>query len=54
MTVVCFRWVDSHTEGKIESFLKKPLPVETKAVLLSALYFRGQWETPFQAQFTAK
>lgn len=47
-------WVNNHTEGKIEHFLKKTLPTSTKVVLLSALYFSGQWEQPFAPEYTAK
>nr|AYK02793.1 serpin-13 [Manduca sexta] len=47
-------WVKSHTQGKIENFLKQTLPETSKAVLLSALYFSGQWEHPFIADYTMK
>ncbi|XP_075974928.1 serpin B8-like [Anticarsia gemmatalis] len=47
-------WVKNHTEGQIENFLKRNLPLSTKLVLLSALYFKGQWEHPFAPQYTAK
>ncbi|KAJ8730878.1 hypothetical protein PYW08_002291 [Mythimna loreyi] len=47
-------WVTNHTEGKIEQFIKNPLPISTKVVLLSALYFSGQWEKPFLPEYTAK
>ncbi|XP_049868515.1 plasminogen activator inhibitor 1-like isoform X2 [Pectinophora gossypiella] len=47
-------WVKTHTQGKIEDFLKEPLPVATKVVLLSALYFSGQWAFPFIPELTRK
>ncbi|XP_026732687.1 leukocyte elastase inhibitor-like isoform X1 [Trichoplusia ni] len=47
-------WVRNHTEGNIEKFLVHPLPTSTKVVLLSALYFKGQWEQPFVPEYTMK
>ncbi|XP_063535319.1 serine protease inhibitor 28Dc-like [Cydia strobilella] len=47
-------WIKNHTKGKIEEFLKEPLPVETKVVLLSALYFSAQWTHPFLPEHTRK
>ncbi|XP_059046560.1 serine protease inhibitor 28Dc-like [Achroia grisella] len=47
-------WVKEHTKNKIEDFLQQPLPESTKVVLLSALYFSGQWEKPFLPEYTKK
>ncbi|KAJ8721584.1 hypothetical protein PYW07_002359 [Mythimna separata] len=47
-------WVTNHTEGKIEQLIKHPLPISTKVVLLTALYFSGQWEKPFVPEYTLK
>ncbi|XP_045495104.1 leukocyte elastase inhibitor-like [Colias croceus] len=47
-------WVKENTQGKIPSFLKDSLPVSTKVVLLSALYFSGQWKHPFLVEYTQK
>ncbi|OWR48286.1 serine protease inhibitor 13 precursor [Danaus plexippus plexippus] len=47
-------WVSNMTKGKIPDFLKESLPADTRAVLLSALYFIGQWETPFVPEYTLK
>ncbi|XP_047992543.1 plasminogen activator inhibitor 1-like [Leguminivora glycinivorella] len=47
-------WIKNHTKGKIEEFLKEPLPIDTKVVLLSALYFSGQWAHPFLPEHTKK
>lgn len=45
-------WVSENTGGKIPDFLKDPLPRNSKAVLLSALYFSGQWKYPFFPEYT--
>ncbi|CAF4848452.1 unnamed protein product [Pieris macdunnoughi] len=47
-------WVYNNTEGKIPNFLKEALPIQTKVVLLSALYFSGQWKYPFLIEYTKK
>ncbi|XP_026315599.1 serpin B8-like [Hyposmocoma kahamanoa] len=45
-------WVKNNTNGKLEQFIKQPLSTLTKAVLLSALYFSGQWAQPFIPELT--
>ncbi|CAG9785516.1 unnamed protein product [Diatraea saccharalis] len=45
-------WVKNHTQNRIENFLQQPLPISTKAVLLSALYYSGQWSHPFIPEYT--
>ncbi|CAK1540437.1 unnamed protein product [Leptosia nina] len=45
-------WVKNNTIGKIPDFLKQTLPIDTKVVLLSALYFSGQWQHPFLIEYT--
>ncbi|KAH9366563.1 hypothetical protein HPB48_020998 [Haemaphysalis longicornis] len=45
-------WVKNKTEGKIEELLSEPLPPDTKLVLLNAIYFKGLWDTPFNANIT--
>ncbi|XP_037870171.1 serine protease inhibitor 13 isoform X2 [Bombyx mori] len=47
-------WVKAQTQAKIEDFLKQSLPEATKVVLLSALYFSGQWASPFIPEYTFK
>ncbi|XP_038214582.1 serine protease inhibitor 28Dc-like [Zerene cesonia] len=47
-------WVKDNTQGKISDFLKDSLPAATKVVLLSALYFSGQWKHPFLVEYTQK
>ncbi len=45
------QWVQQHTQGKISKILDR---IERDAVLflLNALYFDGQWQYAFDAQFT--
>ncbi|XP_073949386.1 plasminogen activator inhibitor 1-like [Choristoneura fumiferana] len=47
-------WIKNNTNGRIEDFLKEPLPTQTKVVLLCALYFSGQWKHPFIPEYTVK
>ncbi|KAH8024791.1 hypothetical protein HPB51_001205 [Rhipicephalus microplus] len=47
-------WVKNKTAGQIEQLLLEPLPSEAKLVLLNAIYFKGLWNTPFQAESTFK
>lgn len=46
-------WVKEKTEGKIEEILKSLSP-DSACVLLNAVYFKGQWETPFDQADTGK
>lgn len=41
------KWVSNETRGHIKKLFKKPLPSSTKLVLLSCVYFKGVWATPF-------
>ncbi|KAK0165404.1 hypothetical protein PV328_003920 [Microctonus aethiopoides] len=40
-------WVDTKTHGKIHSLLEESPDVNTKIILASALYFRGEWNQHF-------
>lgn len=44
-------WVHKQTEGRIERILEQ-LDPNTVAVILNAVYFKGQWETAFEKQST--
>ncbi|CAK1601161.1 unnamed protein product [Parnassius mnemosyne] len=48
------KWVSEQTKGKLDQFLKQSLPMNTKVVLLSALYFSGQWANSFIPEHTRK
>jgi serine protease inhibitor len=46
------RWVSIQTNGKINDIMPNiPIP-ETKTIITSALYFTGEWETPFFVNYT--
>ena len=48
-------WVSEETEGKIEDlFSASDISKETRLVLASAIYFRGDWMTPFLEAGTKK
>ncbi|XP_050336996.1 serine protease inhibitor 28Dc [Bactrocera neohumeralis] len=40
-------WVYKNTFGKINGIIADGIPADTDAILTSALYFRGFWESPF-------
>src|SRR5512135_2412518 len=41
-------WVEEQTGGKIKDLLKPPLPTpDTSLVLTNAIYFKGDWASPF-------
>ncbi|MFZ9938027.1 MAG: serpin family protein [Luteolibacter sp.] len=46
-------WVKKKTEGKIEKILDK-LSEDSACVILNAVYFKGNWMTPFDAGNTRK
>ena len=41
------QWVSEKTHGLIQSILDQPLSDDAAAVLLNALYFKGDWAIPF-------
>uniref|UniRef100_A0A131YWL8 Serpin B n=1 Tax=Rhipicephalus appendiculatus TaxID=34631 RepID=A0A131YWL8_RHIAP len=47
-------WVKNKTSGNIEQLLLEPLPSDARLILLNAIYFKGLWNTPFQAEATFK
>jgi serpin B len=47
-------WVEQKTEGKIEDLLVPgTVTADTRLVLANAVYFKGAWESPFDAKRTA-
>ena len=46
------QWASDKTHGKIAKMNPIPLPTDTAMVLVNALYFLGDWETPFEAENT--
>ncbi len=45
-------WADEKTHGKIPEVLGNDLSNSTRLVLVNALYFLGDWVTPFEADYT--
>ena len=46
-------WVDEQTAGKIENLIPSGvLEPRTKLVLTNAIYFKGNWQTPFKKEST--
>ena len=45
-------WASRHTRGVIKKVLDEPLPTKTGVVLTNAIYFKGDWETPFNPRYT--
>jgi serpin B len=45
-------WVDKQTNGKIKDIVKAPLDAQTAMILLNAVYFNGNWESPFDKSLT--
>ncbi|NXD32187.1 SPB9 protein, partial [Spelaeornis formosus] len=46
-------WVEERTEGKIQNLLAEGiLNSLTRLVLVNAIYFKGNWEMPFNEQRT--
>ncbi|XP_050437942.1 serine protease inhibitor 42Dd-like [Adelges cooleyi] len=45
-------WVSSQTRGKINDIMPGAPTPDTKTVIVSALYFSGEWETPFFVNYT--
>lgn len=47
-------WIARQTNGMIDNMIEKPLDAWTRLVLFDTIYFKGKWETPFEAQNTHK
>lgn len=46
-------WCDRKTNGCIRKLLERPL-FDTRVVLINALYFKGDWTSPFDSDWTLK
>jgi serine protease inhibitor len=51
-TDIINQWAAKHTMGTIKQIFSHPLPDTTAAVLANAVYFIGEWETPFSPEYT--
>lgn len=45
-------WIARQTNGMIDNMIEKPLDTWTRLVLFNTIYFKGTWETPFEAENT--
>ncbi|GLV39967.1 Serpin 28Dc [Carabus blaptoides fortunei] len=45
-------WVAEKTLGKIQNLIERDPPTITKAVIVSSLYFKSNWENPFDSHTT--
>jgi serpin B len=45
-------WADKSTHGKIKEVVQFPFPPSTRVILANAIYFKGQWDRPFDKQST--
>ena len=46
-------WVSQSTHGKITSLFDPPLSPDLRLILVDAIYFKGNWETPFDKRLTS-
>jgi serpin B len=45
-------WADRQTKGKIKEIVQYPFPPLTRLILANAIYFKGNWVTPFKKNLT--
>jgi len=48
------RWVSAHTGGKISGIVSPPLDPALRLALLNAIYFKGNWASPFDPGLTQR
>lgn len=46
------QWIDEATEGKIDKMIQPPIPATVVMYLINAVYFKGDWTTPFEKDNT--
>lgn len=46
------RWVKDQTNGKIEEIVESPLDSDLVAILINAIYFKGNWQYEFDPNLT--
>nr|CAD7194558.1 unnamed protein product [Timema douglasi] len=46
------QWTSVQTKGKIQSVLPSPLPPATSTILVNTVYFKSDWEMPFDPELT--
>src|SRR5690606_5112159 len=45
-------WVSNSTNGRIEDIVPAAIPADAVLYLINAVYFKGDWKTPFDAKRT--
>jgi len=45
-------WIDKKTNGMITKLFEEPFDDSVRLVLMNAIYFKGQWTTPFNPDMT--
>lgn len=45
-------WISDATQGLIEKMIDPPIPGDVMMYLINAIYFKGQWKTPFDPDLT--
>lgn len=48
------RWSADSTRGKINGIVSFPFPANTEVILANAIYFKGDWEQPFDKHQTRR
>lgn len=46
------KWVEKHTNGKIEKIVEDPIDSDTILLLINAIYFNGKWTNEFSKKST--
>jgi serpin B len=46
------QWIDEATSGKIDKMIEPPIPATVVMYLINAVYFKGDWTTPFEKDNT--
>ena len=47
------KWVKEQTRGTIDQIVTSPIDPETIMFLINAVYFKGEWTSPFEQELTA-
>lgn len=45
-------WIEKETNGMIDKLFEEPFDEMTALILMNAIYFKGQWTTPFNPELT--
>jgi len=48
------KWIDKKTNGMITKLYDEPFDAMARLVLMNAIYFKGQWTTPFNPDMTSE